>query len=140
MTFIVRLFVNAVAIWVATLIVPGLEVVPAGRASTTVLTTLGVALVFGLVNAVIRPVVALISLPLYVLTLGLFTLVVNGLMLALTAWITELTDYGLRIDDFWAALLGGFTVSVVSFLLSLYLLSEVERRAAARATSGAPAA
>lgn len=139
MTFLARLLVNAVAIWVATLVVPGLDIVPDARAGTTILTTLGVALVFGLVNAVIRPVVALLSLPLYIVTLGLFTLVVNGLMLALTAWITELTDYGLRIGDSWAALLGAFIVSVVSFLLSVFLLSHLERGESARATSGVPA-
>lgn len=140
MTFVVRLLINAVAIWVATLVVPGLEIVPEGGTSTTVLTSVGVALVFGLVNAVVRPLVVFLSLPLYLLTLGLFTLVVNALMLALTAWITEITDYGLRIDDFGAALLGGFVVSVISFLLSVFVLSRVERRPGAHTGVGTDAA
>ena len=65
-----------------------------------------VALVFGIVNAVVKPLVAFLSIPLYILTLGLFTLVVNALMLMLTAWITEATGWGLRIANFGTALLG----------------------------------
>ncbi len=128
MSFLIRLLVSAAAIWVATLVVPGLDIVPEGRAGTTVLVTLAVALVFGVVNALVRPLVTLLTLPLYILTLGLFVLVVNALMLALTAWITELTDYGLRIDGFWEAVLGGLVVSIVSFLLNVLVLSRMERR------------
>lgn len=129
MTFLARLVLNAVAIWLTVLILPGLALVPEDRgAGTTIAVTLAVALVFGLVNAVVRPLVAFLSIPLYVLTLGLFTLVVNALMLALTAWITSLTDYGLRIDSFWWALLGALVVSVISFFLSYALLSAYERR------------
>jgi putative membrane protein len=67
----------------------------------------------------VRPIVSFLSLPLYIVTLGLFTLVVNALMIMLTGWLSELTDYGLRVDGFWTALVGGLIVAVVSFLLSL---------------------
>ena len=89
-----------------------------------------------MVNAVVRPLVAFLSIPLYVLTLGLFTLVVNALMLALTAWITGLTDVGLRIDSFWWALLGALVISVVSFFLSYAVLSAYERRQRSGASPG----
>jgi putative membrane protein len=128
MALFIRILINAVAIWLAVWLLPGLDLVPDDQGlGTTVAVALVVSMVFGAVNAVVRPVVALLSLPLYILTLGLFTLVVNALMLMLTAWITELTDYGLRIDGFWWAVLGGFLVSVVSFLLSFYLVSAFER-------------
>lgn len=119
MGFVLRVLINGVAIWLATLLLSGLTVVggdtTAGRAGVILL----VALIFGIVNAVVKPFVALLSLPLYVLTLGLFTLVVNALMLMLTAWITERSDWGLRIDDFWTALVGALIISVVSFALSV---------------------
>lgn len=118
MGFVVRVLINGVAIWLATLVLPGLEVLGGDSTAGRIGVILLVALVFGIVNAVVKPLVKLISLPLYVLTLGLFTLVVNALMLMLTAWITEQTDWGLRIDNFGTAVLGGLIVAVVSFVLS----------------------
>ena len=119
MAFVIRVLINGVAIWLATILLSGLDVVGADSDWEKVGIILLVALVFGVVNAVVKPIVAFLSIPLYILTLGLFTLVVNALMLLLTAWITELTDWGLRIDDFWTAVLGGLIISVVSFGLSL---------------------
>ncbi|MCG2800989.1 MAG: phage holin family protein, partial [Cellulomonas sp.] len=75
-------------------------------------------LVFGIVNAVVKPIVQVLSIPLYILTLGLFTLVVNALMLMLTAWITSATNWGITINDFGTAVLAALIVSVVSFALS----------------------
>lgn len=121
MSFLLRVVINAVAIWLATQILPGLEIVGGGDASDTILVFLVVALVFGIVNAVVKPIVMLISLPLYVLTLGLFTLVVNAGMLWLTGWLSEQTEYGLRIDSFGTALLGALIISVVSLVLSVAL-------------------
>ncbi|MGW6128697.1 phage holin family protein [Cellulomonas sp. NPDC055163] len=119
MGFVLRVLINGVAIWLATLVLSGLTVVGGDTAAERAGVILLVALVFGIVNAVVKPIVALLSLPLYVLTLGLFTLVVNALMLMLTAWITEQASWGLRIDDFWTALVGALIVSVVSFALSV---------------------
>ncbi|MBO0898818.1 phage holin family protein [Cellulomonas sp. zg-ZUI199] len=118
MGFVVRVLINGVAIWLATLILPGLVIVGGETTTQTVGIILAVALVFGIVNAIVKPVVALLSLPLYILTLGLFTLVVNALMLLLTEWITEQTSWGLRINDFGTAVLGALIISIVSFVLS----------------------
>jgi putative membrane protein len=118
MRFLVRVLINAVAIWLATVLVPGLTVVGGTTTAERVGVLAVVALVFGLVNAVVKPVVKLLAFPLYIITLGLFTLVVNALMLMLTAWVTELTTWGLRVDGFGAAVIGALLISVVSFLLS----------------------
>ncbi len=128
MAFLVRVVINGVALWFATLVLGGLEVVGASSAPQTVGIYLLVALVFGIVNAVVKPLVKVLSFPLYILTLVLFTLVVNALMLMLTAWITESTSWGLRIDGFGTALVGGLIVSVVSFALSVMLPPRAARR------------
>ena len=120
MGIIVRILVNAVALWIATLVVDGVDV----DASTTggeVLTIVVVATVFGLINLFIKPIVKLLSLPLYIITLGLFTLVVNALMLLLTSWIAGLLGVPFDVDGFWAAVLGGLVISVVSWLLNVLL-------------------
>ena len=119
MSFLIRLAINAAAIWLATVLLSGLTVVAGEGTSSTVLVLLAVAFVFGLVNAIVKPIVKLIALPLYILTLGLFTLVVNALMLMLTGWISELTTYGLRVESFGTAVLGALVISVVSFILSV---------------------
>ena len=94
MAFLVRVLINGVAIWFATLILPGLSIVGGDSNWETLAIILLIALVFGLVNAIVKPIVAFISIPLYILTLGLFTIIVNALMLMLTAWITEATELG----------------------------------------------
>jgi len=118
---VLRVLINALAIWLADLVLDGLEVVGGEDTATTVVVFLVVALVFGIVNAVVKPIVKLFSLPLYILTLGLFTLVVNALMLSLVGWLSERTDYGLRIHSFWAAVVGALIISVVSFVLNVAL-------------------
>lgn len=123
MSFVLRVIINAVAIWLATLLLSGLEVVGGDDTTGRVLVFLVVALVFGVVNAVVKPIVRAISFPLYILTLGLFTLVVNALMLMLTGWLSEQTDYGLRIESFGTAVLGALIISIVSFLLSVVIPS-----------------
>ncbi len=119
MSFVLRVIINGIAIWFATLILPGLVIVGTDTPWQTVGVILLIGLVFGIVNAIVKPIVKLISLPLYILTLGLFTLVVNALMLMLTAWITEQSSWGLRIDNFGTAVLGALVISIVSFVLSV---------------------
>ncbi len=120
----IKVIVNAVAIWVATLVVPGLGV---GGAATdewwqTVLTFLVIGLVFGLVNAIVKPVVRLLTLPFYVVTLGLFSFVVNAFMLQITSWISEATPLTFLVEDFfWSAILGAVVVTFVSLVLNLVL-------------------
>ncbi|WP_282944376.1 phage holin family protein [Cellulomonas endometrii] len=119
MSFVLRVLISGVALWLAEVLLSGITIVGADTTWGRVGVILAVALVFGIVNAVVKPIVNVLSIPLYILTLGLFTLVVNALMLMLTAWITEQTSWGLRIDDFGDAFLGGLIVSVVSFALSV---------------------
>lgn len=107
----IRLFMNAVALWVAAQLVGGIEL--AGEFWPVLL----VAGVFGLINALIKPFVLLLSFPVVVLTLGLFTVVVNALMLMLTAALVD----ALQVDGFWPALLGSILISVVSFLFTVLL-------------------
>lgn len=115
MRLLVRLLVNAAALWVATRVVPGISYVGGVGG------LLGVALVFGIVNAFVRPVLELLSLPVLVLTLGLFTFVLNALMLWLTGTLARSLGIGFRVEGFGAAFLGALVVSVVSFLLSMFV-------------------
>ena len=115
MAFFVRWLVNAAALWVATRIVPG--VTYAGGW----VPFLGVALIFGIVNAFIRPVAKVLTFPLIILTLGIFALVVNGLMLWLTSAMSGALDLGFHVRGFWAAFFGALVVSVVSTLLSMLI-------------------
>jgi putative membrane protein len=123
---IVRLLASAVALAVAAGLVDGISVGP-GTDRERALTLLGVAIIFGLVNAIVRPILRLLTLPLVVLTLGLFLLVLNALMLLLTEWIAEQFDLAFQVDGFWSALLGGLIVTVVSFLINIVLPDKYER-------------
>ena len=102
MSFLIRLFVNAAALWVATRIVPGVTY------SGEFLPFLAVALVFGIVNAFIRPVAGLLALPLIILTFGIFALVINGMLLWLTSVLSGTLGLGFHVSGFWAALFGSF--------------------------------
>ncbi len=115
MGFLIRLLVNAAALWVATRLVPG---VTYGGGT---LPFLGVALVFGVVNATIRPVAKVLTLPLIIVTLGIFALVVNGLMLWLTSSLSESLGLGFAVTGFWPAFWGGLVVSLVSTILSMLI-------------------
>lgn len=115
MRFLIRLLINAAALWIATQIVPG--VTHTGRWTSLLL----VALVFGVLNAVVRPILKLLTCPLIVLTLGLFTFVINALMLWLTSVVSESFSLGFHVDGFGSAFLGALVVTVVSVLLSVFL-------------------
>ncbi len=120
MFILLRLIINAVALLVTAWIVPGIHLGAAGPHPTKHdwVTLLIVALIFGVVNAVIRPIIILLSLPLEIITLGLFTFVINAFMLLLTSWIAQGMGLGFRVDGFLPALVGALITSVVSFLLS----------------------
>lgn len=121
MPFVIKTLVTAVALWVATILVDGVTV---GGDSVfgTVLTLLVVALIFGIVNAVIKPIVKLLALPFYILTLGLITFIINALMLWLTGRIAGALDIPFEASPFfWAAVLGALVVSIVSFALHVVL-------------------
>ncbi len=116
--FITRWGITAAAVAVAAWLVPGIYVNEPHRIWTVLL----VALVLGLINAFIRPVIRAFSCGLIVLTLGLFTLVINGLMLWLASWITvDLIGLEFHVDGFWSAFLGALIISVVSTIVSLFV-------------------
>jgi len=120
MSILIRLAINAIGLLAAAWIVPGVHLaVVSGHPRPDDWIALGiVALIFGVVNLVIRPLALLLSLPLNILTLGLFTFVVNAVMLLLTSWIAQGMGLGFRIDGFVPALLGALIISLVSFVLS----------------------
>src|SRR5436190_1309700 len=111
MAFLVRLLVNAAALWVATQLVTGVTYT-GGE-----LPFFGVAIVFGFVNAFIRPVAKILTFPLIIVTLGIFSLVVNGLMLWLTSSLSSALGLGFRVNGFWPAFWGALVVSIISTLL-----------------------
>ena len=136
MSFLLRVLVNALAIWVAAWILPGMgiaadpSVVSAvgGETTASVLAYLFVGLVFGAVNAVVRPVLMILSLPITCLTLGLFAIVVNAAMLWLTSWLSSFTPLRLEIDSFlWTAVLATLIIGVVSLLMG-WAVPDRERR------------
>ena len=118
--FLIRLVVNAVAIWAAVQLVPGLSY----EGSTTSL--LIVAFVFGLVNALVRPLLLLLTCPFIILTLGLFVLVVNTGMLSLTVWLSGIWELGLTSTGFWATFLGAIVISIVSSIINLLIKDDNE--------------
>lgn len=122
--FIVRLLINAVALWLMVLILrPNVDVTPFAPGGTleVLLTYLLIALVFGIVNGLIGSVVRIVAFPLYVLTLGLLALVVNGLLLILVAWITGLLGFGLSVESFWWGVLGALLLGIFSWLIGIIL-------------------
>lgn len=128
--FIIQVGINALALWVAAWILPGLQIAPAAVVNNdvsgasgsadllnTILGYLFIGLIFGVVNALVKPIVKLLALPVTVLTLGLFTVVINAAMLWLTAWLSAFTPIELTIDDFfWTAVLAALITSVVSMI------------------------
>jgi putative membrane protein len=122
MDFVVRLLINAAALWIAIQLVDGID------HRGTWWSLVFVALVFGVLNASVRPLLKILSLPLLIVTLGLFIFVINGVMLLLTGWVSDLLDLGFYVDGFWAAFRGGLVVTVVSLLLSLFTGARSSRR------------
>lgn len=124
MRFVVRLLINAIALWLTTLIVTGVHVVafpPAGTLET-VLTFLLVAAIFGLINGIIGNLIRIVAFPLYVLTLGLIALIVNGLLLLLVGWISStFLGFGLFVDGFWWGVLGALVLGLISWLIGILL-------------------
>lgn len=109
----VRWVINALALYVAVNIIPGIHFDKGG------VELLVVAALFGIVNSALRPILTVLTCPLVVLTLGLFTFVINALLLLLTAWLSKQFDLGLHIDGFGAAFVGGLLIGIVSLVLSL---------------------
>ena len=115
MQLLVRLVINAVALWCAARFVNGISYTGSWQGLA------GLSLVFGVVNTIIRPVLAFFSFPIRLITLGLFTLVLNAMMLMLTAWLAVKVDIAFAVRGFVPAVLGALVVSVVSMVLGLVL-------------------
>ncbi|WFE45567.1 phage holin family protein [Verrucosispora sp. WMMD1129] len=127
MGFLIRLAATAIALWITTLIVPGVEVT--GRTGyDTAFTLLIVALIFGLVNAVLKPVIKVVGCVFYLLTLGLFALVVNALLFLLTDRIARALELPFQVDGFWAAFWGAIVMAVVTWLISVVVPDPADRR------------
>lgn len=132
-SFIVRVIINGLALWVASWILPGLDISTGATTDAVansgvtqgtdaigiVLAYLFIGLIFGVVNAFVRPLVSLLSLPITILTLGLFTIVINAAMLYLTSWLSSYTPVHFTIDSFfWTAVFAAIIISVISLVAS----------------------
>mgnify|MGYP001769516311 CR=1 FL=1 len=122
MGFILRVVVNAIALFVASWLLPGMD------DGTSIVNMLLVALVVGLINAIIRPILGLLTCPLQILTLGLFTLVLNAAMLLLLSTFSASLGLQFRVDGWLTAILGAVIVSIVSIILSTFVRDNNERR------------
>ena len=131
LSFIGRVLINGLALWIASWILPGLEISTAATTDAVALTGVSqgtdvagtalayvfIGLIFGLVNAFIRPLVSFLSLPITILTLGLFTIVISAAMLYLTSWISSFTPVHFTIDSFfWTAVLAAIIITLISLV------------------------
>jgi len=118
MRFLIRVLASAAALAVATAVVPGIELTT-GSVTSKVLTLLGVALIFGVINAILKPIIKIVGCLFYILTLGLIALVVNALLLWLTSWLADKLNLPWHVTGFWPAFWGALIISVVTWLLSI---------------------
>ena len=124
MRFVIRVVVNAFAFWVVTLI-PALlvTVVPfaPGETLQLVLTLLLIGALFALVNTIIGTVIKIVAFPLYILTLGLISLIINGFLLWITAWLMHWWDWGLRVEDFWWGVVAALVITLINWVFGILL-------------------
>ncbi|MEU6677144.1 phage holin family protein [Streptomyces sp. NPDC046853] len=118
--FVVKTIANAAALAVAVWLLDKITLTGDSTGGKT-LTLIVVALLFGLVNFLVKPVVKVLTFPLFILTLGLITLVVNALMLLLTSWLADKFDVSFHVEGFWTAVLGGLIISIVSWAMNVVL-------------------
>lgn len=121
--FLLRLVINGFALYAAVALVPGIVV-----ENSDPVTYLVLALIFGVLNALLKPILKILTCPFILLTLGLFTLLINTGLFALTGWIGAQFDFGYSVSGFWAALLGALVVSVVSMIFEIIFKDELKGR------------
>jgi putative membrane protein len=129
--FLIRVIITSIALWLTTIIVEGVKVVSYGAEDDQVaraVTYLLVAAIFGIVNSVIGNAIRIVAFPIYLLTLGLIALVVNGLLLLLVAWISDLLGFGLTVDGFWWGVLGAVVLGLLNWLIGVLLRPFVGRK------------
>ena len=122
MNLIIRLVINALALWLATRLVDGISF------DGQIAFLFVVALVFGAVNTIVKPILMVLTFPFLIVTLGLFLLVLNAAMLWLTGAISDAAGLGFHVSSFKAAFIGGLVVSVVSFVLSLMVGGDSKKK------------
>ncbi len=135
MRFIIRVIVNAFAIWVVTLIPALMTVVTPfapGETLQLVLSLLVVAAVFAIVNSIIGTVIKIVAFPLYILTLGLISFLVNGLLLMITAWFTQWWGWGLQVEDLWHGILAAIVISLINWVFGIILRPQSNDRRRSR--------
>ncbi|HEX7536972.1 MAG TPA: phage holin family protein [Dermatophilaceae bacterium] len=122
-SFAIKVLVNGIALWVAARLVSGIQLgSSAASTSSQLVTLLWVAVIFGLINMLIKPVMTILSLPAIILTLGLFTLIVNAAMLELTSWFAGQFSLDFHVGQFfWDAVLGAIVITIVSMLVNLVI-------------------
>lgn len=120
MKILIKVVITAIALWVATVLVSGLEVT-ADSTTKRVGTLLAVAIIVGVINAFLKPIIKMFGCAFYVLTLGLFALVVNALLLLLAEWVAQQLDLPFEVSGFWPAFWGAIIIGVVSWLLDLVI-------------------
>ncbi|SFS10731.1 putative membrane protein [Agrococcus baldri] len=120
MRFLLRVIFTAIAIWLVTLFVGGIHIVSYGEQWWQIaVTTLGVALVFALVNATVGNVIRVVAFPLYILTLGIVALFVNAFLLMIVHWISDAVGYGIRVDGFWWGMLAAVCIAFLTWLITI---------------------
>jgi putative membrane protein len=123
MKLVLRILITAVAVAVAAALLPGIQL-PTSSTGEKILTIIVVALIFGLVNAILKPIIKVVGCIFYVITLGLIGLVVNGLLFWLTSWVAGKLSLPFHITGFWAAFWGAIIVGIVGWLLNLFLTDD----------------
>lgn len=127
MKILLTILANALALWVASALLDGITI--GGDGTDFWLTLLGVAVVFGILNAIVKPILKVLSIPFIVLTLGLFLIVVNAIMLSLTSWISGAIGLDFSVDSFfWTAVLGSLIISAVTVVTDMLLPDRKELR------------
>jgi len=121
--FFIRLLINGFALYAAVSLIPGITAVTENPVNYVIL-----ALIFGVLNAIVKPILKFLTCPFILLTLGLFTLLINTGMFYLTGWIGQQFDYGFLVDGFWPALLGALVVSVVGMIGEMLFRDELKDR------------
>ncbi|AAT90117.1 hypothetical protein ATY41_06250 [Leifsonia xyli subsp. xyli] len=122
MRFLLKTIINAFALWLTTFVVSGVTVRSyAGSETATVLTYLLIAVIFGLVNAIVGTAIRIVAFPLYILTLGLICLIVNGLLLLIVSRISDAMGFGLHIAGLWPGVLGALALGIIAWLFGLIL-------------------
>ncbi|WP_166979900.1 phage holin family protein [Paramicrobacterium fandaimingii] len=122
MRFLLQVIVNGVAIWLTTLIVGGITMTSFGAEWWQIgLSYAVVALIFAIVNGIIRPIIKVVAFPIYILTLGLISFIVNGLLLLLTAWLSSLFGFGLQVEGFWWGVLGALVIGIINWFIGLFV-------------------